>query len=257
MAATPSGRSPRWGTNPRQKHAWRVRCLKAPRPARLPNPKPTTINPPDSRDERGTTGGQVTTSAGCGSPCKGKHASRKGDAVRGVDPVRHRRGKLKPATGGRAPKAQGNGGGRGKRSALQDRVARRIAGTRDLTTAGLAVRIAATHGTGVHRGSVWRLLRDLGLTHEKDLRAAGQKWPEVAAAGHIRITRRQPFMANLLTRIGFIGETRLKTDMAKADGAGPARRTPVRSRGPGRPGLSSPPSVTTGLRHDRSPSRPA
>lgn len=32
----------------------------APRPARLPNPKPTTINPKDSRYERGTTGGQIT-----------------------------------------------------------------------------------------------------------------------------------------------------------------------------------------------------
>jgi hypothetical protein len=31
----------------------------APRPARLPNPKPTTITPKDSRYERGTTGGQV------------------------------------------------------------------------------------------------------------------------------------------------------------------------------------------------------
>ena len=170
--------------------------------------------------------------------------------------MRHRRGKLKPATGGRAPKAQGNGGGRGKRSALQDRVARRIAGTRDLTTAGLAVRIAATHGTGVHRGSVWRLLRDLGLTHEKDLRAAGQKWPEVAAAGHIRITRRQPFMANLLTRIGFIGETRLKTDMAKTTDRAPrgARRfghavladPDFHRRPPSRPAC-----VTTALRHDR------
>jgi hypothetical protein len=34
--------------------------LMAPRPARLPNPKPTTINPKDSRYERGTTGGQVS-----------------------------------------------------------------------------------------------------------------------------------------------------------------------------------------------------
>jgi len=33
--------------------------LMATRPARLPNPKPTTINPKDSRYERGTTGGQV------------------------------------------------------------------------------------------------------------------------------------------------------------------------------------------------------
>ncbi len=32
--------------------------LTAPRPARLPNPKPTTINPKDSRYERGTNGGR-------------------------------------------------------------------------------------------------------------------------------------------------------------------------------------------------------
>ena len=36
--------------------------LRAPRPARLPKPKTTTINPKDSRYERGTTGGQVTSS---------------------------------------------------------------------------------------------------------------------------------------------------------------------------------------------------
>jgi hypothetical protein len=34
--------------------------LWAPRPARLPNPKLTTINPKDSRYERGTAGGQVS-----------------------------------------------------------------------------------------------------------------------------------------------------------------------------------------------------
>ena len=30
-------------------------------PGGLPNPKPTTINKPDSRHERGTTGGRVTS----------------------------------------------------------------------------------------------------------------------------------------------------------------------------------------------------
>src|SRR5690606_14137870 len=38
----------------------RLSNLRAPRPARLPHPKPTTINPKDSRYERGTTGRQVT-----------------------------------------------------------------------------------------------------------------------------------------------------------------------------------------------------
>jgi transposase len=75
--------------------------------------------------------------------------------------------KLKAATGGLAPKVQGNGGGHGKLAGLKDWVARRIGEKRDLTAAMLAAEIAATHGTTVHRGSVWRLLRDLGLTHKK------------------------------------------------------------------------------------------
>ena len=80
--------------------------------------------------------------------------------------------RLVKATGGLAPKARGNGGGHGKLSHLKDWVARRIAEKRDLTAAGLAAGIAAAHGLAVHRGSVWRLLRELGLTHKK--RPAGR-----------------------------------------------------------------------------------
>ena len=48
-----------------------------------------------------------------------------------------------------------------------------------------------------------------------------QKRPAVAALRRIRITRRQPFMANMLTRMGFIDETSIKTDMAKTTGRAP------------------------------------
>ena len=75
--------------------------------------------------------------------------------------------KLQAATGGLVPKPQGNGGGHGKLSALRNWIARRIGEKRDLTAAALTAEIAATHGMAVHRGSVWRLLRDLGLTHKK------------------------------------------------------------------------------------------
>ena len=75
--------------------------------------------------------------------------------------------KLKRATGGLGAKPQGNGGGHGKLAGLKDWVARRIGQKPDLTAAELAAEIAATHGMQVHRGSVWRLLRDLGLTHKK------------------------------------------------------------------------------------------
>lgn len=81
--------------------------------------------------------------------------------------------KLMKETGSLAPKSQGNGGGHGKLSSLKDWVARRIAEKRDLTAAGLAAEISATHGLAVHRGSVWRLLRGLGLTHKK--RPAGRR----------------------------------------------------------------------------------
>jgi transposase len=75
--------------------------------------------------------------------------------------------KLWKATGGLAPKAQGNGGGHGKLSPLKDWIARRIGETRDLTAAALATEIAAAHGVQVHRGTVWQCLRGLGLTHKK------------------------------------------------------------------------------------------
>jgi transposase len=75
--------------------------------------------------------------------------------------------KVRAATGGLAPKAQGNGGGRGQLFCLTDWVACRIMEKRNLTAAGLAAEITATHGMMVHRGSVWRLLREVGLTHIK------------------------------------------------------------------------------------------
>jgi hypothetical protein len=62
---TTSGRIPRWATRPRQKRAGRLSNPRAPRPPRLPHPKPTTINPKDSRHERGTTGGQVKCICAC------------------------------------------------------------------------------------------------------------------------------------------------------------------------------------------------
>ena len=45
-----------------------------------------------------------------------------------------------------------------------------------------------------------------------------QKRPDVALARRVWITHRQPFMRNMLTRIGFIDETSPKTNMAKTTG---------------------------------------
>jgi transposase len=75
--------------------------------------------------------------------------------------------KLMKSTVGPVPKAQGNGGEHRKLSSLRGWIVRRITENRDLKAAALAAEITTTHGMMVHRGSVWRLLRDLGLTHKR------------------------------------------------------------------------------------------
>ncbi len=66
--------------------------------------------------------------------------------------------KLKAATGGLAPKAQGNGGGHGKLAALKDWVARRIGEKRDLTAAALAAEISVAHGVAVRSSPCFTIL---------------------------------------------------------------------------------------------------
>jgi transposase len=51
--------------------------------------------------------------------------------------------------------------------------------------------------------------------------ASEQRRTEVRQARHDWITRLQPFMRNLLPRIGFIDETSIKTNMAKTTGWAP------------------------------------
>jgi transposase len=53
------------------------------------------------------------------------------------------------------------------------------------------------------------------------MQAVERKLPEVRQARHIWITRRQPFMASLLPRVGFIDETSLKTTTAETTGWSP------------------------------------
>jgi transposase len=94
--------------------------------------------------------------------------------------------KLKKAAGGLAPKAQGNGGGHGKLAGLKDWIALRIGEKRDLTSAALAAEIGTVHGITVRRGSVWSLLRALGLTHKKicaPSSRSGRRWQRRAASG--------------------------------------------------------------------------
>ena len=125
---------------------------------------------------------------------------------------------LKCATGSLEAKPQGNGGRHGKLAGVAGWIRRRIMEKRDLTLDELVIELRAEHGVETHRTSVWRHLRGLVLTHKKDLRAIEQKRPDVALARQIWIGQRQPFMRNMLTRLAFIDETSLKTNMAKMTG---------------------------------------
>ena len=74
---------------------------------------------------------------------------------------------LKRDTGGLEPRRQGNGGGHGKLGRLRDWIAVRMAAKPDLTLDDLVLEITDEHQITVHRVSVWRTLRGLGLTHKK------------------------------------------------------------------------------------------
>ena len=74
--------------------------------------------------------------------------------------------RLKRETGALVPKPQGNPG-RGKLTGVKGWVERRITTQPDLTIDELTAELAAEQGVTVHRSSVGRLLRRLGLSHKK------------------------------------------------------------------------------------------
>ena len=75
--------------------------------------------------------------------------------------------KLRRETGSLDPRPQGNGGGYGKLAGVTGWIKARVAEKGEITLDELAVDLAETHGIDVHRGTVWRVLRSLGLTHKK------------------------------------------------------------------------------------------
>lgn len=129
--------------------------------------------------------------------------------------------KLRRATGSLAAHPQGNGGGHGKLACVTGWIEARVANKREITLDELVADLAEAHGITVHRSTIWRVLRGLGLTHKKDLQALEQKRKDVADQRHIWIVKRQPFMANHLERLAFVDETSVKTNMAKTTGWAP------------------------------------
>jgi transposase len=75
--------------------------------------------------------------------------------------------KLRRETGSLEPRPQGNGGGHGKLAPVGDWIEARVAAKGEITLDEMVGELADVHGITVHRGSVWRFLRGLGLTHKK------------------------------------------------------------------------------------------
>ena len=75
--------------------------------------------------------------------------------------------KLRRETGSLEPRPQGNGGGHGKLAPVSDWIEARVAAKGEITLDEMVGELAGVHGITVHRGSVWRFLRGLGLTHKK------------------------------------------------------------------------------------------
>jgi transposase len=74
---------------------------------------------------------------------------------------------LKRETSGLAPRVQGHGGGHGKLVGVGDWIAARMKAKPDPTLNDLVGEPADHHGIAIHRVSVWRFLRSLGLIHRK------------------------------------------------------------------------------------------
>ncbi len=76
--------------------------------------------------------------------------------------------KLRRETGALAPKPQGNGGGHGKLSGLDDWGRARVAEKGELTLDELRLELEQEHGVRVHRSSVGGWLHRLRLSHKKN-----------------------------------------------------------------------------------------
>ncbi len=126
--------------------------------------------------------------------------------------------KLKRETGSLAPKRQGNPG-IGKLTPHEDWVRAQVETRGEITLDEMTARLLSERGISCYP--------QFGLTtfpspwadaQTKTFRRWSRSVPKVARERHIWIVHRQPFMAHMLERIGFLDETWLKTNMTKTTG---------------------------------------
>ena len=75
--------------------------------------------------------------------------------------------KLRRDFGSLKPRSRGNGGGYGRLAGVTEWIGARVADKGKITLDELTAELAEIHGIAVHRGTVWRALRGLGLTPGK------------------------------------------------------------------------------------------
>ena len=75
--------------------------------------------------------------------------------------------KLRRETGEVSARRQGNGRGHGKMAEVTGWLKARVTAKGEITLDELVAEWAETHCIDVHRATVWRALRGLGLTHKK------------------------------------------------------------------------------------------
>ena len=76
--------------------------------------------------------------------------------------------KLRRESGGLTLRRQSNGGGHGRLVDVTGWLEARVAAKSGITLDELVAELAETHGIAVHRATVWRVLRGLGLSHKKN-----------------------------------------------------------------------------------------
>ena len=111
--------------------------------------------------------------------------------------------KPKRETGALAPKRQGNPG-IGNLTPHEEWVRAQVDAKGEITLDEMAGRLEAERDVRVDPSSVWRLFKRLGLTHKKDIQALERKRAKVVRERHIWIAHRQPFMTQMLERIGLL-----------------------------------------------------
>ena len=103
---------------------------------------------------------------------------------------------LEQSSGSLAPARQGQPPG-SKLSANGEWINQRVSGHSEVTLDELRIELAE-RGVEVHRATVGRFLRRLGLSNKKILRASEQRRPEIAKARDLWIRRRKRFFNKAL-----------------------------------------------------------